>query len=139
MIKIEDSKRDKILNDFIPDLTPLLDIVFILILFLILSSNNLPYKIDLDIPQDKEGIAEQNKENNFLIVKILANNQGWLVEDKKFDNFADFKKNLLENYHDKETKITIMSDAQVKVQKFVDLLLFLQKHQIQTADILVKQ
>lgn len=139
MIKVKSTERNNIFNDFIPDLTPLLDVMFLLIFFLILTTNSLPYKIDLDIPKDNEGAATQNKEQNILMVKILANNKGWLIEDKEFANFDLFKQNLLNNHKRKAQKITIMSEASVRVQGFVDLLLFLQKHEIQTADILVKQ
>lgn len=139
MIKVKSTERNNIFNDFIPDLTPLLDVMFLLIFFLILTTNSLPYKIDLDIPKDNEGAATQNKEQNILMVKILANNKGWLIEDKEFVNFDLFKQNLLNNHKRKAQKITIMSEASVRVQGFIDLLLFLQKHEIQTADILVKQ
>lgn len=139
MIKVKSTERNNIFNDFIPDLTPLLDVMFLLIFFLILTTNSLPYKIDLDIPKDNEGAATQNKEQNILMVKILANNKGWLIEDKEFANFDLFKQNLLNNHKRKAQKITIMSEASVRVQEFIDLLLFLQKHEIQTADILVKQ
>ena len=139
MIKVKSTERNNIFNDFIPDLTPLLDVMFLLIFFLILTTNSLPYKIDLDIPKDNEGAATQNKEQNILMVKMLANNKGWLIEDKEFANFDLFKQNLLNNHKRKAQKITIMSEASVRVQGFVDLLLFLQKHEIQTADILVKQ
>lgn len=139
MIKVKSTERNNIFNDFIPDLTPLLDVMFLLIFFLILTTNSLPYKIDLDIPKDNEGAATQNKEQNILMVKILANNKGWLIEDKEFANFDLFKQNLLNNHKRKAQKITIMSEASVRVQGFIDLLLFLQKHEIQTADILVKQ
>ncbi|MBT4878570.1 MAG: hypothetical protein HON42_01990 [Alphaproteobacteria bacterium] len=139
MIKVKSTERNNIFNDFIPDLTPLLDVMFLLIFFLILTTNSLPYKIDLDIPKDNEGAATQNKEQNILMVKILANNKGWLIEDKEFANFDLFKQNLLNNHKRKAQQITIMSEASVRVQEFIDLLLFLQKHEIQTADILVKQ
>jgi biopolymer transport protein ExbD len=139
VIKVKSTERNNIFNDFIPDLTPLLDVMFLLIFFLILTTNSLPYKIDLDIPKDNEGAATQNKEQNILMVKILANNKGWLIEDKEFANFDLFKQNLLNNHKRKAQQITIMSEASVRVQEFIDLLLFLQKHEIQTADILVKQ
>ena len=125
MIKVKSTERNNIFNDFIPDLTPLLDVMFLLIFFLILTTNSLPYKIDLDIPKDNEGAATQNKEQNILMVKILANNKGWLIEDKEFANFDLFKQNLLNNHKRKAQQITIMSEASVRVQEFIDLLLFL--------------
>lgn len=139
MIKVKQSERAEIFNDFIPDLTPLLDVLFILIFFLILTTNTLPYKIDLELPQDKEDVAEVSNQPNNLIIKILAENKGWFIAEQKFLDFANFKNNLISNYQKNQQQVVIMSEPQVAVEQFIDLLLFLQKNNIQTADILVQK
>ncbi|MFZ8864557.1 MAG: biopolymer transporter ExbD [Rickettsiales bacterium] len=139
MIKVKQSERAEIFNDFIPDLTPLLDVLFILIFFLILTTNTLPYKIDLELPQDKEDVAEVSNQPNNLIIKILAENKGWFIAEQKFVDFANFKNNLISNYQKNQQQVVIMSEPQVAVEQFIDLLLFLQKNNIQTADILVQK
>lgn len=139
MIKVKQSERAEIFNDFIPDLTPLLDVLFILIFFLILTTNTLPYKIDLELPQDKEDVAEVSNQPNNLIIKILAENKGWFIAEQKFLDFSNFKNTLLNNYQKNQQQVIIMSEPQVAVEQFIDLLLFLQKNNIQTADILVQK
>ncbi len=61
MIKVKQSESAEIFNDFIPDLTPLLDVLFILIFFLILTTNTLPYKIDLDYRKIKKALQHKIK------------------------------------------------------------------------------
>jgi biopolymer transport protein ExbD len=139
VIKVKQSERAEIFNDFIPDLTPLLDVLFILIFFLILTTNTLPYKIDLELPQDKEDVAEVSNQPNNLIIKILAENKGWFIAEQKFLDFSNFKNTLLNNYQKNQQQVIIMSEPQVAVEQFIDLLLFLQKNNIQTADILVQK
>ena len=48
MIEIPAQKRGGIIHDLMPDLTPLLDVMFMLIVFFILTANAVPYALDVN-------------------------------------------------------------------------------------------
>jgi biopolymer transport protein ExbD len=130
MININNNNRKNIIDDFLPDLTPLLDVVFMLIIFLILTINTISFSLEVNLPED---------EYNYLEIHLLKSNS-WQINQKKFSNEKKFKNYLL-NYHKKhpDQKIILITDKGSKVGKLISILTFLKKQNIQMADILVEK
>jgi len=66
MIEIPADKRGNIVSDLMPDLTPLLDVMFMLIVFFLLTANAVPYTLDVNLPEDKEKVAQAVEDPNML-------------------------------------------------------------------------
>lgn len=136
MIRLNRDDRDQILNDIAFDLTPLLDVVFILIFFLVLSVNSATYSIDITLPEDKEGVASQITDIDVINVKILPNNI-WHIGKKEYLDFDSFKQDFISIYSQGEKRVVVMSEKDVLVENFLELISFFKKQNIEMADILL--
>ncbi len=140
MIVIPENDREKIIADFMPDLTPLLDVVFMLIVFLILTANPVPYSMEIDLPDDNENISKAIDEPNNITITILATNNKWKINDEIYIHEDNFKKELLIKYKSNpEMGVIIAGEKSVTMQKFLDLIGFLKKHNINAVDIVVEK
>jgi biopolymer transport protein ExbD len=139
MIKINNNNRKNIIGDLLPDLTPLLDVVFMLIIFLILSINTTSFSLEVNLPEDKDNIAKEISDQDQIEIHLLSSNM-WQINEEKFDNEQKFRNYLLNYYQkNKNKKIVIIADKNSTSQKLISILTFLKKENIQMADILVKK
>lgn len=139
MINIKDYQnyRSQIESDFLPDLTPLIDVMFMLIIFLILTMNISFKAFDIDVSQDKD-VLVNNSAQKALDLAITKDNK-WLLDGKKFDNFADLKKDLLKLKKDINLKkINIICDKSVESEKLIRLLILIKSQNIKSSDIIVR-
>lgn len=136
MIEIPQSKRGRIVTDLMPDLTPLLDVMFMLIVFFILTANSVPYALDVNLPEDGESIVEAVEDPDMLSITLLADDAGWKVNNQIFDHEDAFKE-ALKSQANENSKILVIGDKNVSMQKLLSVMTFLRKHNIQTADIVM--
>lgn len=137
MININNNSRKNIVNDFLPDLTPLIDVVFILIIFLILSINTASFSLEVNLPEDKDNSSKVISDNKYLEIHLLKNNI-WKVGSKTFLNEEEFRDYLLlQHKKNKDRKLIILADDDSSVGKLISVLTFLKKQNIQMANILV--
>ncbi|MDA7705300.1 biopolymer transporter ExbD [Rickettsiales bacterium] len=139
MINIDNNNRKNIIGDFLPDLTPLLDVVFMLIIFLILAINTASFALEVTLPEDRDDVTKSISDNDHLKIYLLSSNS-WQINKKKFSDEQKFKDYLI-NHHQKhkDQKIIIITDKNSKVGKLISILTFLKKQNIQMADILVEK
>lgn len=139
MIKINNNNRKNIIGDLLPDLTPLLDVVFMLIIFLILSINTTSFSLEVNLPEDRDNISKIISDKDQIEIHLLSSNM-WQINEKKFENEQKFRNYLLNFYQkNKNRKIIIIVDKNSKAQKLISILTFLKKENIQMADILVEK
>jgi len=138
MIEIPASKRGNIVSDLMPDLTPLLDVMFMLIVFFLLTANAVPYALDVNLPEDNDSVAQAVEDPNMLSVTLLPDALGWKINDTSYTEENKFKDALKEKSQDNK-KIIIMGDKDVSMGKLLQLMAFLRKHNIETADIVMEQ
>jgi biopolymer transport protein ExbD len=137
MININNNSRKNIVNDFLPDLTPLIDVVFILIIFLILSINTASFSLEVNLPEDKDNSSKVISDNKYLEIHLLKNNV-WKVGSKTFLDEEEFRDYLLSHHKkNKDRKLIILADNDSSVGKLISVLTFLKKQNIQMANILV--
>lgn len=138
MIEIPDSNRKSIALDLMPDLTPLLDVMFMLIVFFILTANAVPYALDVNLPEDSDQVVQAVEDPNSLSVTLLPEGQGWKVNDIFYESENAFKDALKQNTKIHQ-KIIIIGDKDVSMQKLLSTMSFLRKHNIETADIVMEK
>ena len=139
MIKCDNQNRENILADLIPDLTPLIDVMFMLMVFLILTINQAEKIFNIETPKDEENISILNKNSDTIKITIFASKNKWAIADEKFNNF-NILKNRLENLTDKNhnSKIIIYSDKKANVEKLLKLMTYLKKENINNINIIMK-
>lgn len=139
MIRLPESEREGILGDLLPDLTPLLDVMFMLIVFLILTANAVPFAVDVQLPSDEQSVSKMVDEEKTIILTLLPEEKGWKLNQDSYTDEAQMQAVLLEQYNkDKEQRIIIAGEKSVSMQKLLNAITFLRKHNIQTADILME-
>lgn len=140
------SHHDATVINQTPDLTPLLDIIFIVMVFLLLTANITVKTLTLDVPSTKHSEVLETQKKQVIAISLLAEGnlsaQGaiWAIEDTHYPDFEAFTQTLLA-LHKKlpAHSVVIASDKQVPVERMLQLLAFMQKHNINATNIIMDE
>lgn len=121
-----------------PDLTTLLDILFILLVFFILTAGASYRTLELTLPSAvSEGTNFPEQARHFM---LEIREHGYALDGKAIDEFAGLKLMISEALKVKpENKFIVAGDKTVPLERFLSLLTYLQSHGIETANILMKK
>jgi biopolymer transport protein ExbD len=122
-----------------PDITPLLDIIFIVLVFLMLTANIPLQSLEVDLPKTDSAALSSVQDNKAVTINLLAGTPAWALQGKKYENWEQFKP-VLQNQVSalKNAELVLASDKDVTVDKMLKLLAFLQEHQIRATQILME-
>jgi len=125
-------------GEVLPDLTTLLDILFILLVFFILTAGAAYRTLDLTLP---EGVAEevaQSPTDKHYILEIKFS--GYALDGESFDEFGALKTAIIKaTSKNSDKKFIVAGDKAVSLERFLTLLTYLQSRGIETANILMKK
>jgi len=138
MIEVPAHKRGNIVSDLMPDLTPLLDVMFMLIVFFLLTANAVPYALDVNLPEDNDEISQAINDPNMLSVTLLPTDSGWKINDTAYQDEDKFKSALKQKATDNK-KVMIIGDKDVSMDKLLQVMTFLRKNNIEAADIVMEK
>jgi biopolymer transport protein ExbD len=120
-------RRRRERDDLRPDLTPLMDIMFLLIIFFIVTTvfKKKEALINLKLPQTEGGLKAKENPKSIL---IELTKDGFAVNRKKLllKDFSDYCKKL----KDQMIPIDIRVDKNVVYNRVVQVLSVLQKHNL---------
>lgn len=115
-----------------PDLTPLIDVVFLLLIFFIVSTTFNKYgNINIDLPTSALA-SEENEEKNLEIIIDKDN--------RYFITFGD-KKNVevtfdeIDGYLSGAKSVSVTGDKELKYQNIIDIITKVKKHGIENLGI----
>ncbi len=115
-----------------PDLTPLIDVVFLLLIFFIVSTTFNKYgNINIDLPTSALA-SEKNEEKNLEIIIDKDN--------RYFITFGD-KKNVevtfdeIDGYLSGAKSVSVTGDKELKYQNIIDIITKVKKHGIENLGI----
>ncbi|AYO12282.1 ExbD/TolR family protein [Vibrio campbellii] len=121
-----------------PDLTPLLDIIFIVMVFLMLTAAVKLDSLDVNLPStDSQAVAEVDKES--ITINILKEEPHWAINGKAYINWENFTLALLEESKSTDKPIVIGAEKTADIQSLVKLLGFLQENGIQATQLLTEE
>jgi biopolymer transport protein ExbD len=133
------AERDGIISDLLPDLTPLLDVMFMLIVFLVLTTNAMQQVFDVSLPEDKEDVLEVLSETDTIKITLFAVSGQWAVNDKKFSDFSEFTSELTNSYNASKSKhVVVFGDKNATINRLMELLTFMRSEGIEAADIVMQ-
>lgn len=101
------------------DLTPMLDVVFIMLIFFIVTASFIKETtIDVNIPQSQQNQADADDDNSAIVVVIRGNNEVWM-DDRRIDIRA-VRANI-ERLHAEKPKapVVVKADATASAGVFV--------------------
>ena len=101
------------------DLTPMLDVVFIMLIFFIVTASFVKESsIDVNVPESQENPPPPSDDNKTILVSITASNEIWM-EDRRVD--ARAVRANIERLHAEspEAPVVIKADAKASAKTFV--------------------
>lgn len=124
------------LRDLAPDLTPMLDMLFIILVFLMLSSGVIFKALELKLPSSSNSNLEPYQQSNNLLLEIHPD--FYLLEEQKITDFNILKQRLDQmDLVSSDKELIIAGDKNVSIETLLNLLTYLQAKQIKTANILM--
>ncbi|PTP96105.1 ExbD/TolR family protein [Vibrio splendidus] len=119
-----------------PDLTPLLDIIFIVMVFLLLTASVKLESLEVELPSsDVKNVSEVHKDS--ISVNILDREPYWAINGQEYIDWENFNIALLEETGSTDKKpIIIGADKAANVENLVKLLSFLQENGIPATQLL---
>ena len=128
-------------DEFKPDLTPMIDIIFIVMVFLLLTANVSVQTLNVDIPKTEETSQLTSPDKPVISIGILhSEEQKWALDGEKFNDWNAFTSALLKTrnrFPDKPLVIT--ADKKADVESLLNLFSFMQKHQIPATNIVMEE
>ncbi len=114
------------------DLTSMVDILFIIIIFFLLTIGTNIRTLDVALPDSKEEIKLTESGNNIV---LQVSEDGYFIEDNKNLSLQELEA-ILPNYLSSNQSLLIASDRNAKAQMLLELLAFLKNNDIKVANIL---
>ncbi len=134
-----------------PEITPLIDIVFIVIVFLLITANSPLLTLPIDLPNSDQQSSLQVGKTAELTVTITAERPYWHLEEQAFNNWNEFKRALLlktnsaaigrtnDRTATKSTSVIIAADKAAPSEPLLQLLALLNQKKIANAKIIMQQ
>lgn len=134
------SRSDTARISLTPDLTPLLDIIFIVMVFLLLTANITVKTLTLDIPTTDQSEVLQSQHRQVLALSLLAEGSSWAIEETRYHDWSSFSDALLVQHQQFPARpVVIASDKSVAVERMLKLLAFMQKNNITATNIIMDE
>lgn len=120
------------------ELTPLIDIVFIVVVFLLLTANTQLLPLPVNIPQADGDTATQQDTITPITVSVFADTPAFAIDRQRYADWPAFKTALLPLLDNSERPIAIAADRDAAVEPLLQLLALLNARQIQNTRILME-
>ena len=121
------------------ELTPLIDIIFIVVVFLLLTANTRLLSLPVDIPDSDSDISVHENTVAPLSISLLEEAPIYGIGEQRFYEWAEFKQALLTHIADqKERALSIAAARDSDVAPLLKLLAFLNEQQITNSQILME-
>ncbi len=121
------------------EITPLIDIVFIVIVFLLITANTPLLSLPIDVPDTDSEAALENSASAELTVTITEQKPYWHIDQQEYQSWAEFKQALLAHSRDKNKLLTIATDKDAPSEPLLKLLSFLNQQAFSHAQIIMEQ
>lgn len=122
------------------DLTPLIDVVFIIVVFLLLTANTRLLSLPITVPESDDIPESVSALPAVIKISISAANEGWFLEDENYSRWEVFRERLMDTIRrEPNSVVSIAADQQADVQRFVKVLTLLTQQEIKSTQIVLKQ
>ncbi len=139
MIRASEAENNSVGKIF-PDMTALLDVIFILLVFLLLTANVVPQVLEVDLPQESEATTASAEVNNQISITMFAGGERWGLGAQEYTDWGEIEAALVNKISKlKNPEIIVAGDKQVPLEKLVKLFSWLQSKNLNAAKIMVEQ
>ena len=108
------------------DLTALIDVIFTLIIFLILTMGTTQIMTEINITHSKKPQLQSLSDQAAIVVEVSHAKLTWKTGDRISKRFPDFKKQFLALYQNRrESPVVLALENTLPVERLVELMDFL--------------
>ena len=138
MIRLSRPSSDDALHDLVPDFMPLLDILFILLVFFMLTAGMAFQVFDLKLPSAATQTLSSMDEGEYLVLEIRED--GYVLDGTVIETFTRLKAATPGVIEEKpERGLIIAGDKRVTIERFIKVLTYLQSQGVEAANVLMKR
>lgn len=136
MIRLAQSSPSGV--SLLPDLTPLLDVIFIVLVFFLLTAQTPLLELPMQMAQSQETLEPAVASGERMRIQ-LDEEGNWQFNTTDYDSFAALRSQLLSNLGEvKAAGLDISLDRRAPLTTFLDLMAMLQQHGIEDSRILLE-
>ncbi|RCU45615.1 biopolymer transporter ExbD [Corallincola luteus] len=121
------------------ELTPLIDIVFIVVVFLLLTANSRLLSLPVDIPASDSEVTAQPAADKPLTLVLQQSSPAFAIDEQHFEQWPAFKTALIASIRDNDKAVVIAADKNSPVEPLLKLLALLNAHQVENTQILMEE
>ncbi|MEX0582566.1 MAG: biopolymer transporter ExbD [Sneathiella sp.] len=126
------------LRDLAPDLTPMLDILFILLVFFLLTVGTVFKSLDLKLPSAVEEELTQLNEPKHIMLEIREGS--YAIDGEPVRTFVELKTAIREIIAEKpDYEMIVAGDRRIAIEELLKVLTYLQSQGIDAANILMQK
>ncbi|HZX52892.1 MAG TPA: biopolymer transporter ExbD [Pseudomonas sp.] len=126
-------------GNLLPDLTPLLDVIFIVLVFFLLTAQTPLLELPLQLPQSREALPTASAGNGERMQIQLSAEGAWRFNGVQQANFSRLRTELTAAFvADNTVGLDLALDRQAPLSAFLDLMALLQQQGIQDSRILLE-
>lgn len=123
-----------------PDLTPLLDIIFIVMVFLLMSVGVHLQTLEIEVPSTDNSSALDTPPPETLTLSLAAEPPYWAINADSYASWDSFQSALLAQLQvDSSLPVVITADKRAQVEQMMQLLALLQTQQVSATQIVMEQ
>jgi biopolymer transport protein ExbD len=122
------------------DLTPLIDVLFMLIVFMVLTANSAQLAIEADLPSTEEnGLSLPSPDAPPLTVAIRAEGSAYSVDKTDYSDWQSARAALQSSLDAAPDRpVVLAAEPNAPVQRLIDAMAYLQQAGIPDAQILLE-
>ncbi|MBR9728366.1 ExbD/TolR family protein [Shewanella intestini] len=121
------------------DLTPLIDIIFIVLVFLLLTANTQLLTLPVNVPTETKSELVGLSQQEHLAVNIMDEAPHWALDGQTFDQFDQFEAAFIRVLNaSPDLNVVVAADKNAPVQPLMTVLALLQRQQISNTQILME-
>ena len=122
------------------DLTALIDIIFIVLVFLLLTANTQLLSLPVDVPQSPSSAITAIDNKPTIAINIMATAPYWAIDSETFDDLATFTAAFTAHFKNMpEATVVIAADKAAPMEPLMQLLALLQTQSISQTQILMER
>ncbi|WP_299493094.1 biopolymer transporter ExbD [uncultured Shewanella sp.] len=121
------------------DLTPLIDIIFIVLVFLLLTANVPLLSLQVDIPAAANADLTPVVMEKQIAINVMPSSPQWAINGKDYDHWSEFEAAFNTEFASQpNANLIIAADKSAPIEPLMQLLNLLQQHEISQTQILME-
>ncbi len=125
-----------------PDMTALLDVIFILLVFLLLTANAVPKVLPVSLPSKGKAQAQPLNLSDHVSINIFSDASRWGLNGEEYLDWISFEDAMAATVdglskNEIEPQIIIAGDKQASLEKTLRLLSWLQGKDLSAAQVMM--